>query len=136
MALLLLPWIAFLVVTLPHHEIAAHWRLAWSGFDVGLAAALGATGILLVRRSPAAEIAAAITGTILVCDAWFDVLTSRGAAHIAFAAAEAVLVELPLAGLCFWVARNVERVLTNGKPRIVGGGFPAAGRRTASEEPE
>lgn len=34
--------------------------------------------ILAVRRSPWLEVAAAITGTLLLCDAWFDSLLESG----------------------------------------------------------
>lgn len=113
MALALAPWIVFLFYSLPSREVANHWALAWGGFDVGLAAGLAATGLLLRRRHPATEIAATITGTMLVSDAWFDTLTSRGSATTAIAIAEAVLIELPLAGICFWIARNVEHLFAH-----------------------
>ena len=77
-AIVLLVWTAFLFFALPRHYVANHWQLAWSGFDVGLGLALAATAVAVARRSPLAEVTAAITGTLLVCDAWFDVLTSRG----------------------------------------------------------
>jgi hypothetical protein len=96
--------------------VAAHWEVAWGGFDVGLAVLLIATAVTLIRRSPTAEIFAAMTAAFLFCDAWFDVLTSRGTTKIAIAIAEALLVELPLAVTCLWIARNVERVVTDVRP--------------------
>jgi hypothetical protein len=39
--------------------------------------------MLVARRSTYAEVTATITGTLLACDAWFDVLTSRGTSDIA-----------------------------------------------------
>src|SRR2546426_5537771 len=54
-----------------------HWQLAWGGFDIGLGLALAATAVTVARRSPFAEVTAAVTGALLVCDAWFDVLTAR-----------------------------------------------------------
>jgi hypothetical protein len=101
----LLPWIAWLFTTLPDEATAAHWRLAWGGFDVGLASALGATGILIVRRSRLTQVAATVAATMLVCDAWFDVLTSRGTTNVVVAAVLAAVVELPLALFCFWIVR-------------------------------
>jgi hypothetical protein len=35
-AVVLIPWIAFLFLTLPPHYRANHWQLAWGGFDIGL----------------------------------------------------------------------------------------------------
>ena len=29
----LAPWIVWLLLTLPSQEVAAHWELAWGGFD-------------------------------------------------------------------------------------------------------
>ena len=100
----LLPWIAWLFVSLPDEATAAHWRLAWGGFDVGLAVALGTTAILIVRGSRLTEAAAGVTGAMLVCDAWFDVLTSHGTTDVTVAAVLAGVAELPLAACCFWIA--------------------------------
>ncbi len=98
-ALVLLPWAAFLIFTLPRNYPANHWRVAWAGFDLGLGIAMIATAIAVARRSPFAEVAAAVTGTLLVCDAWFDVLT----AHLA-RAVEVARPFLQAAG--FRVERN------------------------------
>lgn len=110
-AVVLVPWIVWLVVRLPDPAVANHWRLAWGGFDLGLALAIGTTGILLARRSLLSQSAATVTATLLVCDAWFDVLTSRGTADVAFSIALALVAELPLAVLCIWIARTIERSL-------------------------
>ena len=106
-AAVLVPWAAILFLTLPSMYGASHWQLAWGGFDVGLGIALATTAITALRRSPHGEIAAAVTGTLLVCDAWFDVLTSHGSADVAKAVGEAALIELPLAALCFWIVRSL-----------------------------
>src|SRR6266704_1810003 len=81
-AIVLLPWTAVLFLTLPRHYVANHWGLAWGGFDIGLGLALAATAVSVARRSPFAEVTAAVTGTLLVCDALFDVLTSRGMSDV------------------------------------------------------
>jgi hypothetical protein len=128
MGVLLVPWIVLLFVTLPENYTAARWRLAWGGFDVGLAVSLGATAILVLRRSALTQTAAAITAAFLVCDAWFDVLTSRGR-DVWFAIVLALLVELPLAALCIWIARSVERVLEDARPYLEAGGFTIRHRR-------
>ena len=44
---ILAPWTAWLVVSLPSTQTAHHWDLAWAGFDVALAAALVAAGLAL-----------------------------------------------------------------------------------------
>jgi hypothetical protein len=119
----LIPWTAFLFATLPRHYIANHWRLAWGGFDIGLGLALASTAVLVARRSPFAEVTATITGTLLCCDAWFDVLTSRGLSDVSQAVASALLVELPLAGLCFWMARNLAAAIEIARPFLQAAGF-------------
>ena len=110
-ALFLLPWAFWLARTLPATHTARHWALAWAGFDGGLALALASTAISAIRHSPWLVAAASATGTLLVVDAWFDVLTAAGGGELAVAAAEAVLVELPLAALSFWIVRDSEHAI-------------------------
>ena len=124
----LLPWVVVLFLTLPENYTAARWRLAWGGFDVGLALSLSATAILILRRSVLTQTAAAVTAALLVCDAWFDVLTSRGSA-VWVALLLAIFIELPLAVFCVWIARSVERVLEDARPYLEAGGFTIRNRR-------
>jgi hypothetical protein len=128
-ALALLPWAAFLIFTLPGDYTANHWRLAWGGFDIGLGTAMVATAIAVIRRSPFAEVAAAVTGTLLICDAWFDVLTVRTTGEQVQATVEAILVELPLAVLCFWMATNLARAVEVARPFLQAAGFRIEGNR-------
>lgn len=117
MAAGLAPWTIWLFVDLPDRQLADHWSLAWAGFDIGLAVFLAGTGVSLARRSTFSALLAAMTGTLLLTDAWFDVLTSRGA-DLVVALAMAFCLELPLAGICLWVAFNIERVLADVRPLI------------------
>jgi hypothetical protein len=128
-AVVLVPWIAFLFLTLPPHYAANHWQLAWGGFDIGLGTALATTALTVARRSPFAEVTATITGTLLCCDAWFDVLTSRGTSDIAQAVASAALVELPLAALCFWMATNFAHAVEVARPFLQAAGFTVSKNR-------
>jgi hypothetical protein len=128
-ALVLVPWTGYLFGALPPHYTANHWAIAWGGFDIGLALALASTAILIVRRSPFAEVTATVTGTLLVCDAWFDVLTSRGTSAVVQATVEAVFVELPLAALCFWIARNLAHAIEVARPFLQAAGFTIRGNR-------
>jgi hypothetical protein len=135
-AIVLIPWTGFLFLDLPRHYTANHWKLAWGGFDIGLGIALATTAVAVARRSPFAEVAAAITGTLLVCDAWFDVLTSRGAGGVLHAALEAALVELPIAALCFWIALNMARAVEVAAPFLRAAGFRIEKHRlVAPDEP-
>lgn len=143
LVLALLPWTVYLAFELPERQAAHHWDLAWVGFDVAIASGLLATGIWILRRSPRVTIAAAATGTLLVCDAWFDVVTSSGV-DIWISVAEAVGAELPLSFVCFWIARNVVRVLEDLQPILLEAGvqiedrrivLPPAARRRAGLDP-
>ena len=94
------------------------WWLAplFVAAGVALAALLVSTGVTLARRSAAAEVFASMAGAFLICDAWFDVTTAYDRATFVMAAIEAVFAELPLAIACLWIARNIERVLADGRP--------------------
>ena len=111
-ALGLLPWTAFLTATLPGQHVAHHWDLAWAGFDVFEAAALGATLFALLRGLPQLPLFAAVAGTALICDAWFDLLTASGN-DLRWSLVEAFVAELPLAALCFWIALDSDRALAS-----------------------
>lgn len=83
-------------------QIGDRLQIAWTGLDVFEFLGLGATGFALHRRLTSAAVPAAVTGTLLVCDAWINVIPATGAARpeaIALA-----FVEVPLAGLSFWTA--------------------------------
>jgi hypothetical protein len=109
-SLAMLPWTIWLYQTLPSRATADNWDVAWTGFDVAIAATLLATAIGALRGATWTQGAAASAATLLVCDAWFDVLTSRTAHELEVAIAMALLAEGPLALVCVWVARNSERV--------------------------
>ena len=108
LAVFLVPWAFWLSRTLPATHTARHWDLAWAGFDAALAFGLASTALSAIRHSPWLVAAASATGTLLVVDAWFDVLTARRGGELGVAAAEAVLGELPLAALSFWIVRDAE----------------------------
>jgi hypothetical protein len=108
-ALVLVPTVVVLLVTLPSTHQSEHWDIAWGGFDVMLALMLVAVALTAWRGSAWLEAAAASAATLLVVDAWFDVLTASNGTELAIAIVEAVFVELPLALLCLWLTRGAER---------------------------
>lgn len=110
-ALVLVPWVIFLVRALPSDHRSAHWDVAWGGFDVGLALLLVGVALAAWRRSPWLEGAATAAATLLFVDAWFDILTSSSRSELVMAIVEAAVVELPLAVFCLFLARSVERRL-------------------------
>jgi hypothetical protein len=109
--IVLVPWILVLVRSLPSTHAAAHWDIAWAGFDLALAFLLLGVAVAAWRRSPWLEGAATAAAALLAVDAWFDILTSSSHVELAIAIAEAALVELPLAVLLVLLARDAERVL-------------------------
>lgn len=107
----MLPWTIWLSASLKRHHDSDHWDLAWSGFDTGLAVVFLLTALAAWRRSPWVGALAAATGTLLVTDAWFDVVLESHSDELRKAIYLAVFAELPLAGLCFWIAYRTERFL-------------------------
>jgi hypothetical protein len=125
----LIPWIVVLLIELPAQHVAEHWDIAWAGFDVGIAAALAATAATVLRRSAWTPVAATMTGTLLVVDAWFDILTAHGAGERWVAVGMGVCCELPLAAICLYIARNVEQVLEQARRYVLAAGYTVEGRR-------
>jgi hypothetical protein len=102
-------WIVVLAATLPHRFDAHHWRAVWVNFDILLLAAFAATAWAIWRQRQVLILLLAITGTMLCCDAWFDVGTSLATSGIWISVLSAVFAELPLAFLAFAGARRLLR---------------------------
>ena len=126
---LLVPWSVYLTFTLPSRHVTFHYDVAWVGFDVALTVAFAATAWAAVRGSQWLVPIAAATGTMLCCDAWFDVVTSRAGTDFLGAIAEAAVGELPLAALCAFIVYDSERFLaaTVTRFRRAAGAAAAAG---------
>lgn len=105
----LIPWTLWLTFTLPSRHVTDDYDLAWVGFDVALACVFATTAWATVRASRWLVPSAAILGTMLVCDAWFDIVTSSGGGDRLDAILEAVFAELPLAALCGYIVYDVEQ---------------------------
>jgi len=103
-------WIAVLMLTLPKHYTAGDWRGAWVGFDLALLGAFAATAWAAWRERQALIILLTVTGTLLCCDAWFDVILDIGTRDIWESVASAALAELPLAFIMFTAARRLVRM--------------------------
>jgi len=115
-ALVLVPWVVLLVRMLPSDHRSAHWDVAWGGFDIALALLLLGVAVAAWRRSPWLEGAATAAASLLLVDAWFDVLTSSTHAELVTAVIEAATVELPLAAVCVLLARAAKRRLQLSTP--------------------
>jgi hypothetical protein len=105
----LLPWTLWLTFTLPSRHVTEHYDVAWVVFDCALFCAFAATAWCIVKESEWLVPFAAVTGTMLVCDAWFDVMTSIGTDDSLVAILEAILAELPLAAVCALIVYDAER---------------------------
>jgi len=112
----LIPWTVWLTFSLPAHHETGNWRTVWAGFDLAETIALISTAVSAVRRSPWLGPLAAVAGTLLCVDAWFDITLEAGGKHLLVAVVEAAVVELPLAAICFWVAADVEHALERALP--------------------
>jgi len=121
-------WIVVLAATLPHRFDAHHWRAVWVNFDILLLAAFAATAWAIWRQRQVLILLLAITGTMLCCDAWFDVGTSLATGGIWISLLSAVFAELPLAFLAFAGARRLLRATV--AAGILAGAGIAAGSRT------
>ncbi|MBY8881228.1 hypothetical protein [Actinacidiphila acidipaludis] len=108
--LFLIPWIAYLSVSLPSHHEVSQWRLAWVGFDGALIAAIGFTAWCAWRRLQLFIPWAIVTATLLCCDAWFDIVLDWNSDELLGSVITAVVAELPLAGLLVYVARKMLRL--------------------------
>jgi hypothetical protein len=103
-------WIVVLILTLHRSYTTTHWRLAWVGFDVVLLAAFAATGWAFWRGRQIVIVFLIVTGTLLCCDAWFDVILDLRTDDMWTSIASAVIVELPLAFYMFNAARRLIRL--------------------------
>jgi hypothetical protein len=103
LAVILLPWTIYLGLSLPEHHLSAHWDLSWTGLDIALVASLFATGVLARIKSVWVIISASTTGSLLLVDAWFDIMSERGNSFHQ-AVVMACLIEIPLAMMSYYLA--------------------------------
>jgi hypothetical protein len=108
-ALALLPWIAYLAVTLPKRNLDLHYRAAWVGFDILLAFAIIRTAYMAFRIDERVQLSATATATLLIVDAWFDVTTSSSRSEFLAAVVLASFVEIPAAIFSLYLAHRVNR---------------------------
>jgi hypothetical protein len=111
-------WIVVLAATLPHRFDAHHWRAVWVFFDVFLLAAFAATAWAIWRERQVLIVLLVGIGTMLCCDAWFDVGTSLATSGVWISLASAAFAELPLAFLAFAGARRLLRATVETSLRV------------------
>jgi hypothetical protein len=92
----MVPWLGYLAVTLPDNYVAHNWVVTWIGFDILLVGFMLATLVLGYLRRQLLVFTAFTTGVLMICDAWFDLMTA-GPRDVRLSVLTALLIELPLA---------------------------------------
>jgi hypothetical protein len=108
-AVVLIPWIVHLGFTLPANYVAHNWPATWIGFDCLLAAFMVATAVLGWLRRQLVVLPAFTTGVLLICDAWFDIVTAAPS-QIWVSVLTAALGNLPLAVILITGALRILRL--------------------------
>jgi hypothetical protein len=107
MAAILVPWTVFLGFSLPPRYNAGHWNILWTGFDVGLIVVLGYAAWAAWFHRQVLATTAIVAGTLLLCDGWFDIMTSIGRPDQWVTLLTGFAVELPLAVFFLWLYRRI-----------------------------
>src|SRR5271157_6135363 len=103
-------WIAILILTLPSRYTSSDWQAAWVGLDIAELAGFAATAWAAWHQRQGVIFCMISTGTLQVCDAWFDLALDYGSPDFTMSLVSALAVELPLAFLLFNSARRLVRV--------------------------
>src|SRR5271157_942052 len=105
----MIPWLGYLAMTLPANYVAHNWPATWVGFDVLLVGFMIATAVLGYLRRQLLVLAAFTTGVLLICDAWFDLMTA-GPDDLWLSIGTALLIEVPLAVFMIFSALRLMRL--------------------------
>jgi len=96
--LVLIPWIVYLAFALPDDYLVHDWTATWVGFDLVLLALMAATVVFGMLRRQVMLLTAFATGMLLICDAWFDLMTA-GPRDFQMSEFTAAMCDLPLAAI-------------------------------------
>lgn len=121
-AIALIPWTAYLALTLPESYVAHNWPATWIGFDVLLVIFMAATAVLGFLRRQLVLLTAFTTGILLISDSWFDIMTA-GPGDLWVSVLTAGLAELPLAVVMISGALRILR-LTAARLWLIDPGTP------------
>ena len=105
----LIPWMIYLALTLPANYVAHNWPATWIGFDCVLIAFMIATAVLGWLRRELVILPAFTTGVLLICDAWFDIMTA-GPGQLWISMMTAALLNLPAATIMITGAVRIVRL--------------------------
>ena len=106
--LVLAAWTGILASTLPPDFKIDHWGIVWVGLDIAELAGLAVTVWASWKQRQVIIVCMVFTGTLLICDAWFDIALDLGTPAIWTSVASAVFLELPLA---FFLIHRVRLLL-------------------------
>lgn len=103
-------WIVYLAISMPTGYQSRAWSAAWVGFDILLLLALTGTIVAAMLGRQIVIMLAVFTATLLLCDAWFDIVLDWGTSDVWGSLASAAFVEVPLAAFLLHRARKIVRV--------------------------
>ena len=121
---LLAAWIGYLAVSLPAFYRAGSWRGAWVGFDLAELVVFATTGWAAWKRRQILIICLIVLATLLLCDAWFDVVLDARTAGFVSSLLSALLIEVPIAVIAMLVARRLLKLTIAQAMRQEGGTGP------------
>jgi hypothetical protein len=104
MAIILLPWTIYLGASLPTHHLSTHWDISWTGLDAAIIATMLLTGLFAYLKSRWIIISSSTVGSLLLIDAWFDVISERRGVQLHEAIILAIFIEIPLAIISYYIA--------------------------------
>ena len=118
-------WIVILIFTLPGRYTSSDWVAVWVGLDIAELLGFAATAWAAWHQRQVVIFFMIMTGTLLVCDAWFDLALDYGSSEFIWSVLSALFAEFPIAFLLFagavrLVRANVQTVMeltgTSGHP--------------------
>jgi hypothetical protein len=112
LAVLLAPWIVILAEYLPSKHLSHHWATLWVGFDVLELVAIIFTFYFMVKQTVWVVISATALATLLIGDAWVDILTAKPGGQLH----EAIFSGFIEVGLSIMTFRLVFHVLHHSTP--------------------
>jgi hypothetical protein len=108
-AVLLVPWITYLALTLPARYVVQNWSATWVGFDMLLLFMFALTAVLGWLRRQLLILTGFASGVLLLCDAWFDLMTADPGDR--WESVGGALLEVPIAILLIGGALRLTRFL-------------------------
>jgi hypothetical protein len=122
--ILLAAWIGYLAVSLPAFYRAGSWRGAWVGFDIAELLMFAVTGWAAWKRRQILIICLIVLATLLLCDAWFDVVLDARTSGFVSSLVSALAIEVPIAVIAVFVARRLLRLTIGQVIKYEGGSGP------------